>query len=524
MAFLRQFTILQRLILMLVLAACGTLIFASFSILEQRSNLLTQQQYQLKGQLQTASSLITALASRPATETPLQLISELSYAKNGRFVVLSAAGERLAGLAPLMDKVDRAQWQTLTRATQNGGYATLSIDYRQADGSKDTLTLAAMQTHHPDWIVATAQPESDIDATMMALAIDYLLIMLAISLPIFAFFIVLNQSICSPLGQAIQALNNIARGDGDLTQRLDTRGKDEVARLSEAFNEFVAKLSHTINQLQPLGSDLAAESSRLQRASHDANASAEHVHEETSAVAVAVRQMLSTTREMAVSTQQAADAAGSVRQQAAAGLKQVDNTTRMIAGLAGELGQSRSVTESLQHASNRIGGILDVIRGISEQTNLLALNAAIEAARAGTQGRGFAVVADEVRALANRTQASTEQIQLIIKEIQQGVGAVLGSNQTTLEQSDELQRQALEVAGAMQTILELINQISDMNTHLASATEEQSLVTEEISRNVGNITELTEVALQANQSNANAAEVLQSMSEQLTSGLSQFRA
>lgn len=524
MALLRQLTILQRLILMLVLAAIGTLVFASFSILEQRNNLIQQKTAQLEGQLNTGLSMLSQLESQLPAPQVHKLLASLSYSQHGRFLLLDAKGQLLGQHYGLTQNVKPGLWQSLALSAKSQGFVYEQTPVRAPGGDTDTLMLGAKASADGKLVLVTAALESEIDEAMFSVAVNYLVIMLIISVPIFGFFLVLNRSISYPLGQAIAALDNIASGDGDLTQRLDTQGKDEVAALSRAFNQFVQKLSSTINQLKPLGDELDNESRRLQSTVSDANASAEHVHRETSAVAVAVKQMLTTTQEMAANTQQAADSANSVRQQADNSLGMMGQTTQSIRVLGKELSQSRTVTESLEHASNQIGDILDVIRGISEQTNLLALNAAIEAARAGAQGRGFAVVADEVRALANRTQSSTEQIQKIIQEIQQGVTAVLTSNATTQEQSSELQQQADKVAGAMEAILALVNQISDMNTQLASATEEQSLVTEEISRNVGNITELTEVALQANQSNANAAGQLQQMSEQITLGLGHFKA
>jgi len=191
--------------------------------------------------------------------------------------------------------------------------------------------------------------------------------------------------------------------------------------------------------------------------------------------------------------------------------------------LVQELKASEAITQKLGQASGQIGSILDVIRAIAEQTNLLALNAAIEAARAGSHGRGFAVVADEVRALANRTQDSTNEIQKIISEIQTGVGSVMQSNSQTQRQSEELQAKAQEAGQAMAAILELIAHISDMNTQLASATEEQSLVTEEINRNICNISELTEVSVKVNESNSRAAQSLQDISQDMSHTLGQFK-
>jgi methyl-accepting chemotaxis protein len=296
-----------------------------------------------------------------------------------------------------------------------------------------------------------------------------------------------------------------------------------VSLLADAFNEFVAKIATALQQMKPLGLDLNTDAGQLMNAVQESNESADHIHKEIASVATAINQMLSTTREMAGNTQQAADAATSVKQQALQGKQTMENTLEGCRTLASELQSSASLTLALGHASEKIGSILEVIRSIADQTNLLALNAAIEAARAGEHGRGFAVVADEVRALATRTQESTNEIHTIIAEIQHGVDSVMKSNQLTQKESQELQQHAQNTNAAVEKILQLVAAISDMNTQLASATEEQSLVTEEINRNISNISELTEVSVQANASNSHAAADMGKISQQMAAALGQFK-
>ena len=374
-----------------------------------------------------------------------------------------------------------------------------------------------------NWTLITGSYKSEITSVMYSMAIDYLVIMLMISIPIFSFFLMLNLSITAPLKDAIAAMKDIAQGEGDLTKRLPTKGKDEVAELAEAFNLFVIKIADTVAQLQPLGKSLDDDANRLLNAVQESNSSVDHLHQETSSVATAINEMLSTTHEMASNTSQAADAANSVKQQAQLSMEKMGSTLDNTQRLVEELKTSEQITHELGSSSKQIGSILDVIRGIADQTNLLALNAAIEAARAGAHGRGFAVVADEVRALANRTQDSTNEIQKIITEIQSGVGSVVTSNERTQQQSEQVQTQAKGVGDSLGEILALIAHISDMNTQLASATEEQSLVTEEINRNICSITELTEVSVKANESNHHAAVSLQSISQSSAKTLGQFK-
>ncbi|AXQ15990.1 MULTISPECIES: methyl-accepting chemotaxis protein [Shewanella] len=543
MALLRKLTILQRLILMLVLAAIGTLCFASFSIKEQYDNLITQKWLQNDAQLNTALSVVAAhrtqaqagkLTLEEAQQESAALIGQMRYGREGYFILLSDQGKIIAhGAEPSLVGQAIAGYRIkdgsnplaqLQQQAKANGTGKLSYEIRNpASGNSEEKLTESRYDKDWGWTLLTGTYISDVNATMKSVSIDYLIIMMLISAPIFIFFLVLNQSITAPLKTAIAAMEDIAQGEGDLSKRLEGQGRDEVAALARAFNSFVEKIGRTVSELQPLGASLGEDAEHLTVAVKESNHSADNIHRETASVATAVNQMLATTQEMANNTQQAADAASSVKQQALSGKETMDATLANCQELVRELQAAENLTETLGQASGRIGGILDVIRTIAEQTNLLALNAAIEAARAGTHGRGFAVVADEVRALANRTQDSTNEIHKLISEIQSGVSAVMESNSQTQSQSSELQKQAEAAGSAMDQILSLVAQISDMNTQLASATEEQSLVTEEINRNVSTISELTQVSVQANASNQSAAMSLEQISQNMRRTLGQFK-
>ncbi|GIU47058.1 methyl-accepting chemotaxis protein [Shewanella algidipiscicola] len=540
LAILRRFTILQRLIFMLILAAIGTFVFASFSINEQRNNLINEKWVQNDAQLSTMLSIINSHhiqvqqgknSTMAAQSEAVELINKAKYGQHGYFILFDAnntviahganpekAGQSLSTLgAP-------AVFKQLISQAQQGELAQHIVEMHDPSNGEQEQALVSASAFTPwGWTLVTNAYMSDVNDTTISVMYDYLAIMLLISVPIFAFFLVLNHSISAPLTQAIDAMNDIAQGEGDLTKRLPTTGNDEVVALAKAFNVFVGKINHMVAELQPVGHHLNQDADRLLNAVSESNASVDHLHQETSNVATAINQMLSTTQEMASNTQQAADAANSVKRQALDSKTQMDSTVNNTHKLVEELRSAEVITEHLGVSSKQIGNILEVIRGIADQTNLLALNAAIEAARAGTHGRGFAVVADEVRALANRTQDSTNEIQKIVTDIQTGVASVIASNNQNQGQSEQLQTQAQAVGDSLNAILELIAHISDMNTQLASATEEQSLVTEEINRNVCSITELSEVSVKANESNRLAAESLKQISQTSTQILGQFK-
>lgn len=540
---LRRFTILHRLILMLALAAIGTFVFASFSIIEQRNNLVEQKWVQNDAQLSTVLSIIEAhrqqalegkITLAEAKLEAANLVNKISFGHDGFFILINAENNIIShGVSPKLigqsSNIIRAQDGHITlsdmvKEAQRDSVAKQTFSFKNpVSGVIEEKMLEARYYPSWEWTLITGAYMSDINDATYALLPGYLVIMTLIAAPIFAFFLILNHSISTPLKEAIAAMEDIAKGEGDLTKRLPTKGNDEVVELAIAFNLFVEKIGNTVGHLKPLGSSLNQDANRLLASVEETNISVDNLHQETSSVATAINQMLSTTHEMASNTQQAADAANSVKNQAQQSKAMMDLTVSNSEQLVDALQTAESITHDLSNSSQQIGSILDVIRGIAEQTNLLALNAAIEAARAGTHGRGFAVVADEVRALATRTQESTNEIQKIITEIQSGVSSVMTSNAGTQQTSVQLQSQAREAGDALGEILALIAHISDMNTQLASATEEQSLVTEEINRNICSITELTEVSVQANESNRCAAVSLQNISKDTAQTLGQFK-
>ncbi|GIU24008.1 methyl-accepting chemotaxis protein [Shewanella sp. MBTL60-007] len=542
-ALLRQFTILQRLILMLMLAAIGTVCFASFSINKQYNNIIAQKWLQNDALINTAIKIIEANNQQvdgqavdiiKAQQSAAQLINQIHFGNDGHFIILDAQRNIIVhgadtnalsqSATSLVQSQEQANLDALINLAATQASAKAQISFPNPSSGQLEAKLMEAKLYQPwGWTVMTGSDMSEIEELMYSMALDYLVIMLIISVPIFLFFLVLNVSITAPLKDAIAAMKDIAQGEGDLTQKLPTKGKDEVAELAEAFNLFVVKIHDMVAQLQPIGKNLDRDAIGLLTAVEESNSSVEHLHRETSSVATAINQMLSTTQEMASSTNQAADAANSVKHQAQQSMSMMNSTLDNVQHLADELIHAQQLTHTLGQSSVQIGSILDVIRAIAEQTNLLALNAAIEAARAGSHGRGFAVVADEVRALANRTQDSTNEIQGIIKDIQSGVNLVVASNEQNQNQSQQVQSQAKGVSESLNDILNLIAHISDMNTQLASATEEQSIVTEEINRNICTITELTEVSVKANESNHNAAISLQTISKDCAQTLGQFK-
>ena len=318
-----------------------------------------------------------------------------------------------------------------------------------------------------------------------------LMVFLGVSCISVCLLLMTTRLITKRLNSLNEHLKHIADGDADLTVKLNAKGNDEFALLSESFNRFVRQLQHIFINTKDISHQLVC---AAEQSSVAAKQSREHTKEQemqTTMVASAVEQMLATSKEISQHIHSAADEAKQTKNAAFKGRDLSDQAGTSITTLSGSIAQASKVIHQLELDSGNIGMVLDVIRGIAEQTNLLALNAAIEAARAGESGRGFAVVADEVRSLAQRTSESTEEIQNLILSLQSGTSqsvAVMTESQQDMNLSEERTKQNM---AAIEQIVQSVDNIFDMNTQIAAASEQQAQTSEEISRSVINISELT---------------------------------
>ncbi len=331
------------------------------------------------------------------------------------------------------------------------------------------------------------------------------------------------RSITHPLGDTVHAMDDIAHGEGDLTKRLDTSGRDEIGHLALAFNRFAEKVQRIVGQVAGSTAQLAAASEELSNITSHSNDSIQRQQFQTEQVVTAINEMTATVQEVARNAESAATAARQADGQARTGQEVVTATMDAIDTLAREVERAAEVIGKLEQDSSAIGKVLDVIQEIADQTNLLALNAAIEAARAGEQGRGFAVVADEVRTLASRTQDSTKEIQAMIEQLQKGARAAVKVMEEGRGQAQDSVAQAARAGDALASITKSVGTISDMNHQIASAAEEQSAVAEEINRNIMAINDITEENAKGAQQTAESSEGLAQLAGDLQGLVNQFK-
>lgn len=332
---------------------------------------------------------------------------------------------------------------------------------------------------------------------------------------------VLTISITRPISQAVAAARQLAQGD--LTIEIQSRNKDETGILIDSIQETASNLRNMVTTISSASIELATASEELAVVTEQSSLGVVQQQSETDSVATAMNEMTTTVNDVAQNAARAADAANRADSQANISRDEVEKTIIAISALADRVNESSEKLGDVVLETANIVKILDVIRGIADQTNLLALNAAIEAARAGEQGRGFAVVADEVRTLAQRTQLSTQEIQNIIEQLQAGTQSTVLVMQQGKDQAALSVEQANKTGNALAVITQAVRVINDMNIQIASASEQQTSVADEINQNVLNVKRIAEEnAVSANQTKGSTIEIAQ-LSEQLKLMVNQFK-
>ncbi len=318
-------------------------------------------------------------------------------------------------------------------------------------------------------------------------------------------------------------IEDLSRGEGDLVSRIPVSSQDEVGLTAVSVNHLLDKLQSLISALIGDIGCLEETTGSLHQIASSVDATSEGQRQQLASLVTAINQINHAVHDISRHAQSTSEQTHQAQTAATEGLALLDRNVAMNRQLAESVSDAGRMVMQLENESERITSVLDVIRGIAEQTNLLALNAAIEAARAGEQGRGFAVVADEVRTLASRTQRSTQDIQQMIASLKQGVHSAVQAMDKGTNQMQETVAMADRMRDELAGIQHLVTSVLDMNFQIASATEEQSTVMEEINRSVSELNSLTEENAAMAGSVVQTGNDLNELAQQLGGRVRQFR-
>jgi len=369
-------------------------------------------------------------------------------------------------------------------------------------------------------IVATAGDLAHDAKRTLAMSLTFTCVLIILTAAL-GFIIMIG--ITKPLARMLHMLEDIAEGEGDLTRRLDVDRKDELGEVSFWFNRFVDNVHGIVSQLAGNALQVSASCDELNSTAEQIATAAEEVACQAGTVATASEEMSATSNDISNNCAQAATSSNRASDTAKGGAEVVQQTLREMQNIAERVRESAQTVQSLGARSDQIGAIVGTIEDIADQTNLLALNAAIEAARAGEQGRGFAVVADEVRALAERTTRATKEIGTMIKAIQTETGGAVASMEFGVQEVERGMESSRKSGDALQKILTAINEVTMEIHQIATAAEEQTAVTGEISSNIHQINDVVSETATGAHETARAAGHLSALASDLTQIVGRFK-
>ncbi|WP_299179244.1 methyl-accepting chemotaxis protein [uncultured Neptuniibacter sp.] len=323
--------------------------------------------------------------------------------------------------------------------------------------------------------------------------------------------------------QSLSETMKTVRENGDLAVRADVLSEDELGQVAENLNTTLETFATAVGQIRTTSVQLSEGSSQTAATIEENSTNLSSQQQETSMLASAIEEMSSAVQEVANSTTAAAGSAQAAYELASDGVTVMRGSIETVHNLSEDVGQLNDLINRLNISSANISNVVNVINDVSEQTNLLALNAAIEAARAGDHGRGFSVVADEVRTLAQRTQASTTEIDTIIKQLQAEVAQADNMVAASKIRMDETLSSSEKMQSALEEINTSVSDISQMSTQIATAAEEQVAVITDVSRSVAQIDVSSEEIATGSQQISAQASSQADMSVELERLVNQFK-
>lgn len=469
------------------------------------------------------SKLVGVMAADVLIDVLLSDIVNVIVSKNSHLFLLDSSNETI--LAHYDSKLSQKSVTELSNELSMNNIINAeqeeSIEIYEKDGKEKLIYFKSIP--NSNWLLAFEMDRDTEEASYYTLLYQLISASLVIII-VFVFFVSLFIShLLKDLLKVSNALKEISKGEGDLTQRLTPTSLDDIGMLAINFNQFVEKMRSMILSISNVSTSLASQAKESEQQAIQRNKQINCQQDEIQMIATAIHEMSIATQEIARNAERTAVNANEAVSASSHGDKQVNKTQNSIETLANEVQNAVTVIGRLKEHGKSINNILSTIQGISEQTNLLALNAAIEAARAGEQGRGFAVVADEVRVLSQRTHSSTQEIQGTIDLLQnttQEAESIMGDSKNLAHSSVE---DAINASVSINQINIAVDLINEMASQIATAAEEQAAVTEEITKNTEGIRDSSNSLAQGSVDALKQAEDLTILSNQLQSQISQFK-
>ncbi|MBB1401816.1 methyl-accepting chemotaxis protein [Pseudoalteromonas sp. SG45-1] len=540
---LRSFSISQRFSLLIAIVVFGLIILSISSLTHQYSSLEDEQYIKTQNVVETAYSIIehyyaleqdNTLTQQQAQSQALNAIKALRYDKTNYFwinnyqptMVMHPIKPALDGkdLTNNKDPDGKALFVDMVNIVKRSGEGFIPYKWPKPGKDKPVEKIAFVKGFNQwQWIIGSGVYLDSIDEAFSEqrnlIVISAIIMIIAVIL--LSYFI--GKSILIPTRLAADMMKDISQGEGDLTRKLNESGNDEISELSRSFNLFALKMRESLVHVAQSANDVSEHAHTVDDSSRTSHSFIELQNDSSTQVAAAMEQMTHQIHDVSRNAEAAEQAAKDAAQNASTGKNVVAQTITAIETLSSNIETVSRVTEDLANESHNIGSVLDVIRSISEQTNLLALNAAIEAARAGEHGRGFAVVADEVRTLASRTGQSTDEIQTMITKLQEGAKAAVEAVKSSQALSVSTVEQASSANTSLNEIERLVSIITEMNSQIARATEQQTQAADEVNLRINELSQSTEQSLNNTKQLTDASDNLKQSSEGLSSVVNRFK-
>ncbi|MDX7891858.1 methyl-accepting chemotaxis protein [Aeromonas caviae] len=522
----------RKLMLLLSLALVGFIALLLISASALHRNLMSEREARLQAVLDLAMSRIQALAATlPPEQAKAQAKAMLDSMRfdgdnylfvldEDRRVVVHPAKPELVG-QQMGNNPAESHWQHMVDLGKGGHQGRLEYQWVSPSGEA-AQKMSLVTGYQPwGWILGSGVLLQDIEATMWSqykwMGGATLLVILLMGL----LGLAISRSIVNPLAEINKAMARVAAGD--LVVSIPVLGRDELGAVASSTNQGLDAIRRALLEASQGARNVADAALRIAASAEQTNQAVNSQRDQLAQLATAMNEMSATIADVAGHAENTARDTQDATSEAGLGNQDVHASVHGIQALATEVEQATSQVNQLKEGVMQISEVTAVISAISEQTNLLALNAAIEAARAGEQGRGFAVVADEVRQLASRTRHSTEEIQSTITQLQQRAVTAANAMDASRKLAESSVNQSEKAGQDLSLIVNHIQHVSDMATQIATAAEQQSMVAEDMNRNVSGINDSALEMSQAASQLAQESELLAGLSRSLDERLAVFK-